>query len=280
MLEEIRELGFHQVELSHGIPVTLVAGILKAVEDKVVRISSTHNFCPLPSMVTWAAPNLFQPSSKDRSETNAWLRYSIQTLEFASRVGADLVVMHSGSLSFRFRSPERAFENREEIPEQEREKAWKRITKTAEKTGPRVQSNFALLLPHAEEAGIRLGVENREGILEFPLDAGHAAFLSDLDSGNLVYWHDTGHAEIKSRLGLIDHYEHLEFLSDRLAGFHLHDVNEEGRDHQPVGTGSIDFQRIGGLVRPEHKLVLELSPRVKKEEVLTSRETILEAFSS
>ena len=76
-------------------------------------------------------------------------------------------------------------------------------------------------------------------------------------------------------MGLLDHEAHLEAMSGRLAGFHLHDVSVEGRDHQVPGTGLVDFQMIARFVRPEHTLVLELSPKLTAEEVRQSREAIL-----
>ena len=65
MIQEIRELGFKQTELSHGIRMSLVPGIVKAVDEGLIKISSTHNFCTLPPSVSHAAPNLFQPSARD-----------------------------------------------------------------------------------------------------------------------------------------------------------------------------------------------------------------------
>ena len=86
MLEEIRELGFKFTELSHGVPAYLVEGILRALKEDMIRVSSVHNFCPLPVMAQGAAPNLFQPSAKKGIEQRSWLRYSRQTLDFAKRV--------------------------------------------------------------------------------------------------------------------------------------------------------------------------------------------------
>ena len=48
MLREIRDLGFDYSELSHGIRVSLMPGILEAVGAGEIKISSLHNFCPLP----------------------------------------------------------------------------------------------------------------------------------------------------------------------------------------------------------------------------------------
>ena len=48
MLREIRDLGFEYAELSHGIRISLMPGILDAVDAGEIKISTLHNFCPLP----------------------------------------------------------------------------------------------------------------------------------------------------------------------------------------------------------------------------------------
>ena len=67
MLREIRELGFEWAELSHGIRISLLPGIIEAVDAGEIKISSLHNFCPLPMGVNHAAPNLYLFSSPDRA---------------------------------------------------------------------------------------------------------------------------------------------------------------------------------------------------------------------
>jgi sugar phosphate isomerase/epimerase len=289
MVEEMLSLGFKRIELSHGIRLSLVPGILQAVEEGIVQISSVHNFCPLPNIVQHAAPNLFQPSSKDSRELTLWHSHSKQTLDFAVKVGADRIVMHSGSVSFFFFSPEARLEKwieKSEISAHElstngvflkrRDRAMKAIRKAAVNTIPRIKENYEKLLLEVKERGLKLCLENREGIEEMPIDTEYDNFLESLgEPKHALYWHDTGHAQIKHQLGLIDHREHLEKMSPRLSGFHLHDVSEAGRDHQVPGTGAIDFNMIAEFVRPEHTLVLELSPRLTSEEVIASRDYLL-----
>ena len=64
MLREIRDLGFEYAELSHGIRISLMPGILEAVDAGEIKISTLHNFCPLPVGVTHAAPNLYEFSAE------------------------------------------------------------------------------------------------------------------------------------------------------------------------------------------------------------------------
>src|SRR3954471_15201946 len=108
MLREMAALGFEYAELSHGIRITLVPGILRAVEEGVVKISSTHNFCPLPTGVVQAAPNLFEPSSREHREHDQWLRHTKRSLDFAAQVKARALVCHLGSVTFFWFNPARA----------------------------------------------------------------------------------------------------------------------------------------------------------------------------
>src|SRR5271170_2503770 len=81
MLREIRDLGFDYAELSHGTRISLLPGIVEAVEAGEIRISSLHNFCPLPMGINHAAPNIYKFTSSDRREQeNAW-RHSVKTIE-------------------------------------------------------------------------------------------------------------------------------------------------------------------------------------------------------
>ena len=48
MLREIKELGFDEVELGHGIRISLMPGIQQMYDAGKVKFTSLHNFCPLP----------------------------------------------------------------------------------------------------------------------------------------------------------------------------------------------------------------------------------------
>lgn len=271
MLREIRALGFEYAELSHGTRMSLLPGILEAVEAGEMKVSSLHNFCPLPMGVTYAAPNLYQFSAERARERELAQRYTLKTIEFAARVKAPLVVLHLGSIEMKNYTDKLldlvARGGRETT---KYEKLCAELDQKREaRKGPfmeRVQESLKALLPEASTRGIKLGVENRQGLEELPLDGDFRSLFADLASPDLVYWHDTGHAQIKENLGLVAHRMHLESLRDRLAGFHIHDVQFPGRDHCPPGSGTIDFAALKPLVRAEHIKVFELSPALTAEE--------------
>ncbi|HEX2099743.1 MAG TPA: TIM barrel protein [Candidatus Synoicihabitans sp.] len=286
MLEEIAGLGFTHVELSHGIRISLVPGILRAVEDGVIKVSSTHNFCPLPTGVTQAAPNLFEPSRRNPDHQDQWLRNTRRSIDFSAQIGAGVLVMHLGSVRFFWGSPGDGLETYVKAHAgmnlQEDAKYQKKLTKALaamrakmEPFREQVRVNLDAIREHAAAKNVAIGCENRESFEELPMDDDFEELLKSLtEPHSCGYWHDTGHAELKQRLGVLNHRQQLERNADRLLGFHLHDVNAEGQDHDPIGGGNIDFQMVSEFWRPHHRLTLELSPRVPVERVLESKAAI------
>lgn len=269
-----------------------VPGILQAVEEGVVKVSSTHNFCPLPPGVNGAAPNLFEPSDGRAQEHFQWVRQTKRSVDFAAQVGARVLVCHLGSVIFFWLNPAAGLErylrkHPQAVPAED--KAYqallaKSLAKLRGKMDPywaRTQANIRDMLGYAAGKGLKLGLENREKFEELPLDADFPGFLAGLGAeAPAGYWHDTGHAQLKENLGLLNHREHLEKNSARLIGFHLHDVNAEGHDHQAIGSGRIDFKMVSEFWRPEHLLTLELSPRATPEDVRVSKERLEELVAA
>lgn len=291
MLQEMAGLGFEYAELSHGIRITLVPGILKAVEEGVIKIASCHNFCPLPTGVTHAAPNLYMPSSADHRERDQWLRQSKRTIDFAAQVRAPKVVLHLGSVEFFWFNPAGKLDFYLEThagQDMANDAAYQKLlAKSLAKLRKRMppywehtKAGLAELIAYAEPKGVKLGFENREKFDELPLDADHPELISALARPNACgYWHDTGHAQIKHDMGLLDHRGHLEKNAPNAIGFHLHDVSADGHDHQPIGTGKIDFDMVSSFWRPEHTLVLEFSPRLTTEQVIVSKLRVAELLT-
>jgi sugar phosphate isomerase/epimerase len=287
MLQEMAGLGFKSVELSHGIRITLVPGILKAVEDGVVTVTSTHNFCPLPTGVVQAAPNLFEPSAREHREHDQWLRHTKRSLDFAAQMKARVLVCHLGSVTFFWFNPARNIRHYlRDNPDAGRtpdDKTYhallaKSLAKLRKHMGPfweQTKASVNEMFDYAKQKGITLAFENREKFEELPLDADWSDFLAGLPADAPVgYWHDTGHADIKQGMGLIDQRRHLEKNAARLLGFHLHDVNAHGQDHQPIGSGHVDFKMVSEFWRPEHLLVLEFGPRLTVDDVRVSKRNI------
>jgi sugar phosphate isomerase/epimerase len=271
MLREIRDLGFEYAELSHGIRVSLMPGIIEAVDAGEMKISSLHNFCPLPMGVTHAAPNLYEFSDERPRQRELAIKHTLKTFEFAARVKAPVVVLHLGSIEMKdYTGKLSEMLERGQKNSLKYQKLCQEISKTLEakkiKFVERTNDTLRKLLPEAEKRGLKLGCENRQALEEIPLDGDFKFFFREFTSPNIVYWHDTGHAQIKENLGFIRHATHLESLRDHLAGFHIHDVQFPGRDHCAPGSGTIDFAALKPMVKPEHIKVFEFGPSMTVED--------------
>jgi sugar phosphate isomerase/epimerase len=272
MLREIRDLGFAHAELSHGVRLGLLPGVLEAVDAGEIKISSLHNYCPLPLGVNHASPNLYEFSDERPRERELAVKYTLKTLDFAQRVKAPVVVLHLGSMELKDYTGklsamlEHGGQKTARYEKLRAEAAAAREARKA-KALQRVYATLNLILPEAEKRNLKLGIENRQGLEEFPLDNDFEYFFREFDSPNVVYWHDIGHAQIKENLGFIRHAQHLEALTGRLAGFHVHDVVFPAGDHAPPGKGTVNFAALKPLVKPDHIKVFELSPSLPSSAV-------------
>jgi len=187
------------------------------------------------------------------------------------RVGAKLVVLHTGSVDMKDYTDkllDMAGEGKLGTPKFV--KLCEEVVALREKKKQRYMDNayemIGRIVDEAKPRGIKLGIENREALEEIPFESDFEAFFKEFRDPTVVYWHDTGHAQIKENLGFISHRRHLESMAGRLYGFHLHDVQPPGRDHRPPGSGCIDWAGLKPLVRPDHLKVFELSPSLSPEE--------------
>lgn len=272
MLREIRELGFEYAELSHGIRISLMPGILEAVSAGEIKISTLHNFCPLPVGVTQPSPNLYEFSSDRDRDRELAIKHTINTLEFAQRLGAPLVVLHFGSMDLKDytgKLKELLARGEQESPKFQKlvVEAMAARESKKKKFYDRSRETLKHLLTESKYRGIKFGIEIREAVEELPIESDFKSLLEEFPAPNVYYWHDVGHAQVKQDLGFINHTQHLASLADRLAGFHIHDVKTPARDHFPPGGGHIDFAALKPFVKPEHIKVFELSPKVPLDSV-------------
>ena len=266
MLREIKdELGFDSIELSHGIRLSLMPGIQKMFDSGKVRFTSLHNFCPLPVEVMVDSPDCYQFSAISPEERERAVRQTFQTIDFARRLDAPFVVLHLGEVKMQ--------------PITDRlimmTKAGKHLSRgyvrakikaveTRERRAPvclqRVKDCLRRIIEHAASKNVRLAVESRRGYEEIPSERELPSLLEELNSGQIGYWHDFGHSQIKQNLGFIDHTEWLGAVGSRAFGCHVQDCVWPARDHEAPFTGGIDFDKLVPLLPTNCLFVWEMSP--------------------
>jgi len=278
MLQELEGMGFEAVELGHGIRQTLVDGVLKYLERGTLRVTSVHNFCPLPIEVLRSDPDCMEFSARSQQVRRRAIRMTRETIDFAKSVGAGVVVLHLGSVGGA--PTERGVG--ESVKEGKiygrHHVALKLTTLRRRELGvaaawSRVHECLEQIVPHARERGIRLGAECRCSVFELPLETEWEALWEKYPPGDLGYWHDFGHMQRKECLTFGDHWQALGSQRARIVGAHVHDASVM-RDHRPVGTGQVAWERLLPLLPKDIPLVLEMGPWVERDDVVASRERL------
>jgi sugar phosphate isomerase/epimerase len=266
MLREIQnELGFHMIELGHGTRLSLMPGIQKMFDSGQVRFSSLHNFCPLPVEVMVASPDCYQFSAVSHEERERAVKQTLQTIDFAERLGAPFVVLHLGQVKMR-PVTDRLIQMTKAGKHLSREyvRAKLKAVQTRERRAPthlqRVKGCLQRIVEHAASKNVRVALESRRGYEEIPSERELPGLLEELKSGQVGYWHDFGHSQIKENLGFIDHDEWLGAVGSRAFGCHVQDCIWPAKDHEAPFTGGIDFDKLVPLLPANCLFVWEMSP--------------------
>ena len=281
MLAEIWELGFRQVELGHGIRVSLLQGITEFVRDHKLAITSVHNFCPLPLEVFHASPDCLQCTSSDATERKRAQKQTFATIDQAVRFGAAHVVLHLGFVPMR--DPTRRLSKliyQGKIFGRDFVQTKLRALRQREKTDLylRVRDWLIPVVEYAEQAHVRLAVENRVELDTFPNEYEFKKLLDDFKEPVLGRWHDFGHAQVRQHLTLQDHSELLQAAAPRLLGCHVHDVIYPDLDHRIPFTGTVPFKELLPMIPTHAPLVWELSPSADADAIRIALQKWRELF--
>lgn len=276
IVQEAQKLGFEYIELSHGLKVTHLPGIFRLVAAGEIKISSIHNFCPSPVEVLLDAPDAYEFTSSQANERDRALDLTEKTIETASQLGANRVVVHLGSTHLKTSAGTELLEamtlegkiySRSYI--KEKLALVELRQKASQQYLDRACTALDALLPTCEHYQVALAIETRSHFEQVP-DETEMSMLMDRYNGCrwIGFWHDFGHVQRKANLGLLNHAEQLSLLAPRLLGCHVHDVEWPLRDHRvPLSTGGVDFVNLLPLVPPNIPLVWELSSSQKQSQV-------------
>lgn len=278
MIEEIVDLGFTNIELSHGMTIAKLPGILKAYERGLFTCSGVHNFFPSPVEVMIDAPDAYEYTSHRSFDRQRAMDMTFRTLEIAEKFEAQYLVLHMGSVplnpaAWTKKLTAMVTEGGQHSPEYIKHKLA--FVKKREKIGPRYYDraieSLTKIAEKAEKAGIKLAIESRSRYEDMPTEREMIALQAHFaDHPAVGYWHDFGHVQLKHNLGLLDHIEWLEKISPHLIGGHVHDVEWPARDHRVPYGGTLEYASLLKFFPPGCPLIWELSPTRRSEEIRTA----------
>jgi sugar phosphate isomerase/epimerase len=278
MVDELKELGFRQIELGHGIRVSQIEGVLKRVEKRKIQVMSLHNFCPMPVEIMGDSPDCYTFTSHRETDRKRAIKLTFQTIDYAQRLGAKYVVLHGGTVPMKdYTTPllemvaqgELNTKHYAALKIEALAERWKQGKFYVERTVEALKA----ICDYAGERGVKLGLESRDTIEHIPFETEFDDIFDAVGAPNLGYWHDWGHTHIKHNLSLLDHRQWLERWGPRAFGSHIQDVIWPDHDHRAPFMGEIDFDTLMPLLAPDAHRVWELSPRIKKADLLACKET-------
>ena len=276
MLQEYTNLGFDCFELSVHVTQEMIAEIRDLAGTGSFTISSLHNYCPMPSSIDResASLNHLHLSSPESSIRRAAVSATKNTIDWAAKLGARIVVLHLGVVPIRqdYGMPIMAMATEGRL-EEARELLKRDLMERAMERGPYIEnliSSLKVLAPYAETAGIKLGCENRYFYTEIPTIDEFMMIFKHVNSRTLGYWHDTGHAHVAEMLGIATQEDFLRKYGDRLIGMHVHDATGHN-DHKALGDGEIDFSRFVPFIKPDTQMVVEVHHATPEQLVKSHR---------
>ncbi|MBK1817277.1 sugar phosphate isomerase/epimerase [Luteolibacter yonseiensis] len=278
MIEEIIDLGFTNIELSHGMTIAKLPGILKAHERGLFTCSGVHNFFPSPVEVMIDAPDAYEYTSHRPHDRQRAMDMTYRTLELAERFEARYLVLHMGSVpmnpaQWTKKLTTTVSEGGQHTADYIKHKLA--FVKKREKIGPlyyqRAIDSLGKIADRAEKAGIKLAIESRSRFEDMPTEREMIALQAHFaDHPAVGYWHDFGHVQLKHNLGLLDHLEWLEKISPHIIGGHVHDVQWPARDHRTPYSGTLEYASLLKFFPAGCPLIWELSPTRQTEEIKTA----------
>ena len=283
LIQEILGLGFSHVELGYDLRLDLVPGVLQMVNSGAVTVTSTHNFCPVPTGAPAGHPELFSLCSSSSRIWQAAQRYTSESIEFAAQVKARTVVVHAGRVQmthFTARLLTLADSGKRYHPKFDRvkDKLFLKRDKKASEYVDLLYAALEQLLPVLEKHDVRLGIENLPSWEAVPTETEMQGILTHFDSPHISYWHDIGHARVRQNLGFANHLNVLDKLSPRMSGMHVHDVAATAYDHLMPPRGDIDFGHFRRFIKPDTVLVLEPAPGTPSDDIVVGRKALEEVW--
>lgn len=270
MVEELRGLGIERLEAGYLMRPAQLTELCEWLPASGVQVVSIHNFCPVPPEHQCSWGDDFLLSSPDEETRKRGVQATLQTVEWARRLGAQVIVMHLGQVGVDktiFKTIKQSVANgnagqhalRSLVTEARQERD--RLAPPYLQAVKRSLDDILARLP----PGLALGLECRSDYHEIP-NVSEAQQLLDEYGDPVGYWHDVGHAYMQEIMGFYESDEYIQTLHHRLIGWHIHDSLRVS-DHRAPGAGEIDFDKsVKPYLKDGALQVLEFHPRVTRAE--------------
>lgn len=269
LVKTLEELSIRAVEVDYRLTEEYLRELKPWLRKRNIEVQSVHNFLPWPAGSSQPGGDVFSLACLDESEWERAVKYTVRTVQEASDLECQVVVLHLGKVDFK-----KGREYYRDLPKSVLGNDFLGISpellekrdKLAFPHLDRLKRALDRLLLIAERYEVFLGVENRFHFYEIPSLEELRILFSEFEGSNLKYWHDIGHAEVNARLGLAKHEDYLREFKEKLVGFHLHDVRDL-EDHFAPFSGEINWQKLAPYFSAGAMMVIEAHSKASRKEL-------------
>jgi len=266
--EQVRGLGFEQIELSHIITPAMIAGL----EPGEIPVSSVHFPAPTVPHPTDARGADKLIASPDPTLRGWAVDQARRSIDLAATWGASAVCIHAGAVEVPWRL-EWALRQRwlggyfgTPVYGRTLDELLTARAAAAEPYFSAVRRSLEEIAVYAQQMGVRIGVETRVHVFEMPSLEEAQIILAEHDPDVLGLWYDAGHVQVQANLGLAEPRAWLETCGPRIVAAHLHDTRGL-RDHLLPGAGDIDFELLTAHLPADALRVCEFDWYFEPEEI-------------
>ncbi|OGV70624.1 MAG: hypothetical protein A2283_09745 [Lentisphaerae bacterium RIFOXYA12_FULL_48_11] len=283
MINQVLAAGFDTIELGYDTTIDLVPDVKRMVSQGTIKVSSLHNFCPVPVGAPYGHPEIFPLTGLDSRSRQSAVTHTKRTIEFAAEIGARAVVVHAGNVDMKHMTRDlidMCLQGQQYSPSYDKIKLKLMMhrEKKVQEHLDQLYRSLDELIPFLTQNNIRMGIENLPSWEAIPCETEMEDIFRRFDSPFLGYWHDMGHGQIRQNLGFIGHKRWFERLSPKLVGMHIHDVRPPANDHIMPPAGKIIFQDFKSGIRSDTILVFEPAPGLPVAEVVEGKRIVAEAW--
>jgi sugar phosphate isomerase/epimerase len=224
-------------ERPYALPQDMERGELESIQEKLVSLA-------LRPIIHSAVYDI-NVASLNPLIRKASIRQTLESIRFAAKIGAKIVIIHPGRLPKDY--PPVYLKN-------------SRIN---------LLTSLNVMARMAGRMGVMLAIENSprgraHRLVTSPQE--HLHILRRVGSPHLGALLDIGHAHTWG----VDLREYIKSLADYILLFHLHDNRGQADDHLPLGRGTIDLRGIGEEIqrmKKRHPVILSMR---RKEDIAES----------
>ena len=281
-LSEIKNFGFNAIEIGYNFSDDKLDELILLIKDMGIKVSSIHNFCPAPDegMPGRHISDRFRISSPDEKERKKGVYYTKKTIDTATRVSCEVIIIHAGTIDLEKEWIRRLLQlyNERKNSSSKYTALKNRILKSRRaRKGPYIEAvvkSLEEIVSYANTCNVKIALETRYYPNEIP-DIDEIEYLLNIFANKgVVYWHDVGHGEVNERLGITLHEDFLKRSGDRMFGIHIHGIKGIS-DHLAPFTGDFDFSKIAPYLQDDLIKVIEAHSRATPDELIKAQKRLI-----